>query len=118
MGRATADMAQDRIPAQIRFGDQLDDGEASALTLAVERKADVLLVDERLATGVAHSCGLKTAGTLAVLLDAGHAGLVDFHSAIERLTTRTAFHYTKDLIAAVVVSFEAEAKRRKGNRGM
>jgi predicted nucleic acid-binding protein len=52
-------------PAQVRFLESLDTGEAAALSLAIERHADVLLVDERKATRVARDCGLATAGTLA-----------------------------------------------------
>lgn len=57
---------------------------------------------------------MKTAGTLGVLRDAGHEGLIDFHEAIERLTSKTAFHYTKALIAEVLAGFDTEDRRRKG----
>src|SRR4051812_32691766 len=58
-------------PRTISFLDRLDDGEASALSLARERAADLVLIDERTATEVARSMGLRSMGTLAVLQEAG-----------------------------------------------
>lgn len=95
-------------PAAVRFLDSLDEGEATALSLAIERHADVLLVDERKATRVARQSGLTTAGTLAVLRDAGLSGLIDFHAAVDRLTRQTQFHHDKDLIDQVVKDFDSK----------
>jgi predicted nucleic acid-binding protein len=100
-------------PVQTKFLDILDIGEASALSLAIERHADVLLVDERKATGVAKSNGMRTAGTLAVLRDTALAGLIDFHMTMRRLTTETQFRHTDALIAQVTADFEQEAARRQ-----
>ena len=95
-------------PAVVKFLDTLDEGEATALSLAIERHADVLLVDERKATRVARISGLTTAGTLAVLRDAGLSGLIDFHAAVDRLTSQTPFHHDKALIDQVVKEFDAQ----------
>jgi len=46
----------------------LDPGEAEAIALAVETNADLLLLDERLATRTAQCLGLRTLGLLGVLL--------------------------------------------------
>lgn len=94
-------------PATVQFMDTLDEGEATALSLAMERHADVLLVDERKATRVARQAGLTTAGTLAVLRDAGLSGLVDFHAAIDCLVRQTQFHHDKALIQQVIAEYEA-----------
>jgi predicted nucleic acid-binding protein len=99
-------------PAQIRFLDILDAGEASALSLALQRAADFLLVDERKATRVARDNGMRTAGTLAVLHDAGIASLIDFHASLDRLTKKTQFHHTPALIAQVIANFEREFSQR------
>jgi predicted nucleic acid-binding protein len=100
-------------PVTIRFLETLDIGEASALSLAIERHADVLLVDERKATSVAHSNDMRTAGTLAVLRDAALAGLIDFHAAVRRLTSETQFRHTHSLIARVAADFEQEVQQRQ-----
>jgi predicted nucleic acid-binding protein len=100
-------------PASVQFLEELDEGEATALSLAIERRADVLLVDERKATRIARDRGLITAGTLAVLRDAALSGSLDFHSAIRRLTTATNFHHSKELIEKVTADFESARSKLK-----
>ena len=99
-------------PREIRFLDQLDEGEASALSLACERRSNLLLVDERAGSRVAHSCGVNTIGTLGILQEAGHENLLDFHAVIHRLITETAFRHTTILIQTVIADFEKEHVRR------
>jgi len=94
------------------FRDQLDDGEASALSLACERGCHLLLVDERAGSRVAHECGIRTIGTLGILLEAGYENLIDFHATIQCLATKTAFRHTKSLIGSVIADFEKERARR------
>jgi predicted nucleic acid-binding protein len=97
-------------PRTVEFLDRLDAGEASALSLARERAADAVLLDERAATEVARNIGLRSIGTLAVLQEAGYEKLIDFHEAIHRLTTKTQFRHSKKLIAQVVADYEARMK--------
>jgi predicted nucleic acid-binding protein len=59
-----------------RLRAHLDEGEAAALTLAAEVKADLLLLDERAARRHAFSLGLRCAGLLGILLAAKRAGLL------------------------------------------
>ncbi len=99
-------------PASVRFTESLDEGEAEALSLAIERHADVLLIDERKGTRVAQENGIKTAGTLAVLHDAGLAGLIDFHLAIDRLTKQTQFHYSQSLIDQVIENYDQQVRQQ------
>jgi predicted nucleic acid-binding protein len=98
-------------PARVKFADELDEGEATALSLAIERRADVLLVDERRATRIARDQGLATAGTLAVLRDAALGGMLNFRDVMQRLTGETNFHHTKALIEQVTADFEAAQKQ-------
>lgn len=93
-------------PSQVAFLDVLSEGEASAISLARQRSADIVLIDERLGSRIAQSVGLKTAGTLAVLMDAGEQKLIDFHQTINILITQTKFRCTKELIDQVVIEFE------------
>jgi len=99
-------------PTAVHFLESLDEGEATALSLAIERHADVLLVDERKATRLARDRGLATAGTLAVLRDAALSGMVDFREAVHRLTSQTTFRHTPALIDRVSADVDAEQSSR------
>jgi uncharacterized protein len=55
----------------------LDRGESEAIALALEIRAEALLVDEREARSVAVSLGLKPIGVLAMLVRAKEESLVD-----------------------------------------
>ena len=55
----------------------LDEGEAEAIALAVEKNADLVLLDEREARIHAKRLGLKVAGTIGVLLKSKKAGLIE-----------------------------------------
>lgn len=54
----------------------LDIGEAEAILLAKEMKADVLIIDERIGYKIAQSQGLMVIGTLTVLLMAKKANII------------------------------------------
>ena len=103
-------------PVTLAFLDRLDDGEASALSLARERAADLVLIDERAATEVARSIGLRSMGTLAVLQEAGYEGYIDFHEALRTLTTHTQFRHSQALIAQVTADYERRLQERLSRR--
>ncbi len=71
--------------------DYLGRGEREAIQLAEERRASLLLIDERKGQSEAARRGLSTTGTLGVLLDAGEAGLIDPPQAYRRLIEETTF---------------------------
>ncbi|HEY2344179.1 MAG TPA: DUF3368 domain-containing protein [Chthoniobacteraceae bacterium] len=76
----------------------LDPGEAEAIALAVEMKADLLLVDERRATRTAHQLGIKTLGLIGVLLLAKRKGHVERISVLlDRLETEAGFWIGRNL---------------------
>ena len=60
-----------------RFRAQLDPGESSALALAVELAAELLLIDERRGRRVAQAEGIAVIGTLGVLHLASALGLLE-----------------------------------------
>jgi predicted nucleic acid-binding protein len=103
-------------PQHLDFLDRLDAGEASALSLAMERHADAVLIDERNGTTVARSKGVATIGTLAVLQEAGYAGFVDFREAIRQLTQETRFRHSRELIERITAEFDKEQRKRQGER--
>lgn len=56
---------------------RLDRGEAEAIALAVELRADLLLMEERLGRAEAARFGLRMIGTLGILIEARGRGLVE-----------------------------------------
>jgi predicted nucleic acid-binding protein len=54
----------------------LDPGEGEAIQLALDKQADLVLIDERIGVRVARGYGLKVTGTLGVLLQASRRGLI------------------------------------------
>jgi len=54
----------------------LDAGEAEAIALALEVKADLLLMDERLGRETARFLGLRYIGLIGVLIEAKHRGRI------------------------------------------
>lgn len=56
--------------------DQLDEGEAEAIALAIEQQADWLLIDEELGRQFAEAYQIQFTGILGVLIEAKHQGLI------------------------------------------
>jgi len=76
----------------------LDAGEAEAIALALEVQADLILLDERKATRVAHQLGLTTLGLLGVLVLAKRKGLIhEVRPLLDRLETDAGFWIAPDL---------------------
>ena len=55
---------------------ELDAGEAEAIALSSEIKAELLLMDERLGRETAHHLGLRCLGLIGVLIEARRKGLI------------------------------------------
>jgi predicted nucleic acid-binding protein len=59
-----------------KLREDLDPGEAEAIVLAIEHRADLLLVDERRARRIAKDAGLAVTGLLGTVVRAKRAGLI------------------------------------------
>ena len=71
---------------------ELDPGEAEAIALAKELKADLLLMDERRGRRVASRLGLRFVGLLGILVEAKHKGLIKAVKPIlDSLVTKAGF---------------------------
>jgi predicted nucleic acid-binding protein len=77
---------------------RLGRGEAAAIALAEELKADWVLMDERRGSREAQSRGLRVAGTLGILEEAGAKGLLDYEQTRDRLVDGTTFHVTEEVL--------------------
>lgn len=70
----------------------LDIGEAEAIALAEEVKADLILIDEAAGRAVARECGFPVLGTLGILLQAKRQGLCpEVRPQLDRLQTEFNF---------------------------
>lgn len=63
------------LPSSLRF--HLDKGESEAIALAIELKADYLIIDERKGALVANDLHLQTVGLAGVLIRAKKEGLIE-----------------------------------------
>jgi len=70
----------------IDFAPSLGEGEREAISLALETRADVLLIDDFAGRKDAQSRQIVARGTLAVLLQASLRGYLHFPTAFERLS--------------------------------
>ncbi|MEL4896878.1 DUF3368 domain-containing protein [Crocosphaera sp. Alani8] len=76
----------------------LDRGEAEAITLSVELKANLLLIDERLGRREANQLGLTVTGVLGVLLIAKKRGLINQVKVVmDELILQTTFRVSSKL---------------------
>jgi predicted nucleic acid-binding protein len=86
-----------RAASHIELDDILDPGEAEAIILAEQLKADSLLLDEMEARREALRRGLPVAGTIGVLEKAAERNLINLSEAFSRLA-RTNFHIAPELL--------------------
>lgn len=82
---------------------ELDPGEAAAIALAVELKANLLLLDERRGRAVASRLGLRFIGILGALIEAKHQGcIVAVKPILDDLVKKTGFWVSQQLYTRVL----------------
>lgn len=83
--------------------EHLDDGEAAAITLAVELKARLLILDEREARATAQRLGCKIIGTVGVIALAKVRGLIPAAAPlIQQIIDKARFHVAAELVGRVL----------------
>jgi predicted nucleic acid-binding protein len=83
--------------------DDIDLGEAEAIALALELKADLLLMDERRGRALAANYGLNVIGLLGVLLQAKRNGSIPAVKLVmDRLIEEADFRVSSQLYATVL----------------
>jgi uncharacterized protein len=98
----TVATAQSVIDIQANQND-IDLGEAEAIILALELKADLLLMDERRGRILATSYGLSVTGLLGVLLQAKRNSLIlAVKPLIDQLIQEANFRVSSELYATVL----------------
>jgi len=89
---------------------QIDKGEASAITLALEVSADLIILDDYKARQVAEKLDLKITGTLGVIIRAKNKGVISsIKPALNKLQHNN-FRISEDLIK--------EALKESGEYGL
>ena len=85
------------------LSNELDIGEAEAIALALELKADLLLIDERRGRMIADRLNLKYTGILGVLIEAKSQGLVPLVKPLmEALINQAGFWIADSLYKSVL----------------
>jgi predicted nucleic acid-binding protein len=90
---------------------ELGSGEREAISLALEVRADVLLIDERTGRREAEARRIAVAGTLAVLLQASLRGYFQLPDALRQLR-QCGFRASPSIEALMLARYE-QAKKVK-----
>jgi predicted nucleic acid-binding protein len=96
-----------------RFTRDLDQGEAEAISLAMELHAAAVLIDEKTGRRIAQLQGLATIGTVTTLELAARENLLDLKKAFEALA-RTSFHFRQSYFDEALT--RDAARKRDTNR--
>jgi predicted nucleic acid-binding protein len=86
---------------------ELDAGEAETIVLALEQKADILLMDERLGRETARHLGLRYTGLIGVLIEAKRKGLLNaIKPQLDALRNDAGFRMSDTLYTRVLIDEE------------
>ena len=101
-GTALPDFIETIWPSQIIFEKilqmNIDAGEASAIALALECKAPLIIIDDIKARKIAEELNLNITGTLGVLIEATKKGFIKNLRSVLNELAKTNFRLTDELI--------------------
>lgn len=83
---------------------QVDIGEASAITLSLESKNALLIVDDNKARRLASKLKLNYTGTLGLILKAKQAGIIPLLKPVLENIQKTNFRLTQDLYDKILAA--------------
>ena len=89
-----------RAPQKTISFPALGGGEREALSLAIELRANLTLLDDLAARDIAETRGLKTAGTLGLLAQAHLRGWLEFETALSKLRA-TNYRISEEVVERV-----------------
>lgn len=105
------EIAAPKDDALVRLlGRDLDDGESAVIALAVERQADLVLMDESEARRIADLYGLAKTGVIGILMRARRRGALDSLRAELDKLQEAGFRIAPDLYRQALAAF-GEAPR-------
>ncbi|MBI5473994.1 MAG: DUF3368 domain-containing protein [Ignavibacteriae bacterium] len=82
---------------------KLDRGEAEAIALAVESKADLLLIDEKRGRATARSYQIRVTGLLGVLLQAKRKGILsEIKSTLDEMRLKANFRVSDKMYEQIL----------------
>jgi predicted nucleic acid-binding protein len=80
----------------------LDEGEASAITLAIETKDSVLVIDEKKGRKIARELDLEIIGTLRILLLAKQKGIIPAVKPLIETLHQCNFRFSKSIVEEIL----------------
>lgn len=90
----------------------LDDGEAEVIGLAIELQADLVLLDESEARRIAATYGLYKTGVVGLLIRARQEGRIDsLRIALDRLRNQSGFWLNDDLYTKALIAVGEQEER-------
>ena len=110
---STPGWLQVQAPAHVDPTLKLHAGEAQAIALAQEFKADRILLDDKDGREAARERGLRAIGTLTVLDEAAARELINLRQALQTLRTGTSFRMSDELEAEHLTREERRAIQRQ-----
>lgn len=103
LGEATwVDVVSLQDPSRAKLIADLAPGEAEVIALAQERRADLVVIDERLARRHAERLGLRLTGTLGILLRAKQLGAVEAVAPLIDQLRQGGIHLGDDVVSEVL----------------